>query len=452
MTNDEIQIAKETRLTKLQWRLSPRRSRSSFVLRHSFVLWISSLVIFLTAFVASGQTSAKKPPIGAEDFQPNIPLVFLEAKQPIVSELKVPCASKINYPKGSDSTNTSPLPGVVRFHGATSQGYPKKSFGVTLDAPASLAGMRASAHWVLQAAYVDRSLMRHKLSYDLFRSLSATNASRYASGSRFVEVYLNGSYHGVYLLMERVDRQLFGLRPFNSNDVTHACIYKAVDHVANFHIGGHAGYEQREPDPLAGEYWRPLDEFSRFVSSAPNAAFFHPQTGIASRLDLDNAIDFHLLVLLTSNMDGSDKNFIFARNDEPPGSPNRKFFFAPWDYDATFGRNWEASPVAATEWLSNHLFNRLLANTEYRARFVARWKQLRDHEFSAKTIQSMIDANARTLGDAARRNATRWPTATGYYPDQLTFAEDLAQMKSWIEARIKWLDRQILQSLGNSDK
>ncbi|PYJ02318.1 MAG: hypothetical protein DME25_16180, partial [Verrucomicrobia bacterium] len=79
------------------------------------------------------------------------------------------------------------------------------------------------------------------------------------------------------------------------------------------------------------------------------------------------------------------------------------------------------------------------------ARFVARWNRLRQEEFSAKTLQTMIEANARTLGDAARRNAVRWPTTEGSYPDSLTFAEDLAQMKAWTEVRLAWLDRKINQ-------
>ena len=54
----------------------------------------------------------------------------------------------------------------------------------------------------------------------------------------------------------------------------------------------------------------------------------------------------------------------------------------------------------------------------------------------------MIESNARTLGEAARRNALRWPTNRGY-PDRATFQEDIAQMKAWVEARIKWLDQEI---------
>ena len=197
------------------------------------------------------------------------------------------------------------------------------------------------------------------------------------------------------------------------------------------------------PEPDAHQ----LDEFNQFVSTSPDADFFQPQTGIASRLDLDNAIDFHLLVLLTSNTDGITKNFILARGKLDAGTPAR-FFFAPWDYDATFGRNWNATEVAPTLWLSNHLFNRLLGNREYRDRFVARWKQLREQQFSAKTIHGLIDANVRTLGAAAHRNAARWSASDGAYPDKLTFAEDTAQMKSWTGARLKWLDEEIVQKLG----
>jgi spore coat protein CotH len=335
------------------------------------------------------------------------------------------------------------MPGVVRIHGATSQGYPKKSYALTLETPVPWLGLRASTQWVLNAAFVDRSLMRHKLSYDLFRSLSAADAKRYAVESRFVEVHLNGEYNGAYLLMERIDGGLLELRSFESNAPKPACIYKAEDHNANFSQPGHAGYVQREPDPMVKQFWEPLDEFNEFVSRASDAEFNDPQKGIATRLDLDNAIDFQLLVLLTSNLDGITKNFILARDAALPEAPAPHFFFAPWDYDATFGRNWDATRVDATAWLSNHLFDRLHGDAAFRKKFAARWKQIREREFAVATIHRLIDDNTRTLGDAAQRNATRWRTLEGPYPDRLTFEEDLAQMKEWIVARVKWLDAEI---------
>lgn len=404
--------------------------------------WIISLALAFAAMISHG-AEAVRPVISFTNFTPNLPILHLEAKEQIVSERKVPCSVRITYPANASGTATGLLSGVVRIHGASSQMYSKKSFAITLDQPVRWLGMRESSHWVINAAFVDRSLMRHKLSYDLFRSLSSNGQKRFAVASRFVEVNLNGRYRGAFLLMERVDRALLELQRFDSNATAHACIYKAEDHGAGFDRPGHAAFEQREPDPLALAYWGPLDRFSRFASRAPDTDFFNPTNGIASRLDLDNTIDFHLLLLLTSNMDGDDKNLIFARNAPTADVPMPRFFFVPWDYDATFGRHWNATRVEPTEWVSNHLFERLLRDATYRRKFAARWQKLRQKEFSELTIHQMIDENVRTLGDAVKRNELRWQTRTGPYPDQLTFEEDVAEIREWVTARLKWLDDEI---------
>jgi hypothetical protein len=387
------------------------------------------LVIVLLATLALSQRAAEN--VVVRGARSDLPVLSLEAKGQIVSESKIPLKLRVT---GAGS-NTNELTGLIRIHGASSQGYPKKSYGITLDTPARWFGMRESAHWVLNAAFIDRSLMRHKLSYDLFRSLSRTNAPRFAAASRFVEVNLNGKYLGVYLLMERIDRAMLGLKPYETNASEHACIYKAIDHAANFNRLGHSGYEQREPDPLIQSYWKPLDRFNRFVSTAPDEEFFNPGKGIAAQLDLENTIDFHLLVLLTSNMDGFDKNLLLAMDAPQTNAPPPRFFFVPWDYDATFGRNWSGGPFKASAWLSNHLFERLLTDRTYRTRFAARWEHLRQREFSLPTIYRMIDENVKTLGAAADRSQTRWWGSS--------VPEDVTQMKQWLDQRVKWLDQQI---------
>jgi spore coat protein CotH len=404
------------------------------------------LVLFLVLGAATARPAAVSkppPPTGVTNFVSHLPVVYLEAGERIVPETKVPCGVRLAPPHGAEPGNR--LTGMVRLHGSSSLSYPKKSFALALDQPAGWLGMRTSPHWVLNAAFIDRSLMRHKLSYDLFRSLSTTNAPRHAAASRFVEVLLNGRYQGVYLLMERVDGDMLGFRRFETNAAEHACLYKAVDHAANFDRPGHAGFEQREPDPLLLEYWAPLDRLNRFVAYAKDDEFLDPRKGIATRLDLDNTMDFHLQILLTCNLDGFDKNLFLGRDAPRPHAPPPRFLFAPWDYDATFGRHWEGSRVGASDWLSNNLFDRLLGHPDYRRRFVARWRQLRQKEFSVATIHRLIDENVETLGAAAERNAARWRSAGGSYPDRLTFAQDVQQMKVWVERRTRWLDQEIGQ-------
>jgi len=378
----------------------------------------------------------------------NLPVIHLQVAKQIGSEPKVPCSVRMVPPNGLELGNTGALAGLIRYHGASSQGYDKKSFAFTLDSPTRWMGLNERRQWVLNAAFVDCSMMRHKLSYDLFQSMSADGAKRFASSSRFVEVNLNGRYHGAYLLMERVDRALLGLLRYDSNAPNQAVIYKAVDHSGNFSDLGHGGYEQREPEPEVRQYWGPLDDLNLFTSRAPDSKFFDPESGVASRFDIDNVIDFHLLVLFTSNMDGIDKNFILARDAPTAAVPKPKFFFAPWDYDATFGRNWEGSRVGPTEWISSHLFDRLLSNASYRQRYRERWRQLRERQFSVERVTRMIDDNSGTLGDAAKRNERRWKGVDGPGPGQLSFTEDVKQMKEWVAARTTWLDEEIARRTG----
>lgn len=399
----------------------------------------SRFTILCLAFLATA---------AAANAESNLPVIELHATQGMGSEQYIPCTVKMVSPPTVKDGNSDLLPGKIRVRGASSQGYDKKSFALKLDESTRWLGLRKDRDWVLNAAFVDCSMMRHKLSYDLFQSLSSDGAKRFAASSRFVDVNLNGRYHGVYLLMERVERSLLGLRRFDKSDTDHACIYKAADHGADFRQQGHGAYEQHEPEPEELEYWSPLDELNRFVGQASDSKFFDARTGIASRVDVDYAIDFHLLLLITSNMDGNDKNFVIARDAPSEATPQPRFFFVPWDYDATFGRNWEGSIVEPREWLSNHLFDRLLGNATYKQKYATRWKALRKQQFSVESISRMIDDNARTLGPAASRNERRWKQIDPRDPNQLTFAKDVTQMKNWVAARTKWLDAELTRRTG----
>jgi len=371
----------------------------------------------------------------------NLPILRVKVEGGLAADKYAPCSAGLTQPGQAE-----PGPahhGGLKIRGASSQAYDKKSFALKLDHAAGFLGLPPNREWVLNAAFVDCSMMRHKLSYDLFRALGTDATPRYSPASRFVEVELNGEYHGLYLLMQPVDDLLAHLPPPDPKDTTPAVIYKAVDHSANFAQPGHEGYEQRLPDPAKTPAWGPLEELNQFVSRSTDAAFRDPANGIASRLDLANAIDFHLLVLVTSNLDGITKNYNLVRPAATSADPKPRFAFIPWDYDATFGRNWDGSRVGAGEWLSNRLFDRLLDDPEIRARYAARWRDLRARLLTEENIVRMMDANAQEIGDAALRNEKRWKTLDYANPRERTFANDLGQMRRWVPQRLAWLDTEL---------
>src|ERR1051325_5557826 len=146
--------------------------RTSIHQQHPITAALSSILCLIFSVIAL-QAQPAIPQIAPLAYEPNIPIVLLTAEKLIASDVKTPCSVQFLCPKGQESCPATNLAGVVRYHGASSQAYPKKSFGVTLNAPASLLGMAPSVHWVLNAAFIDRSLMRHKLSYDLFLAMSS---------------------------------------------------------------------------------------------------------------------------------------------------------------------------------------------------------------------------------------------------------------------------------------
>jgi len=96
----------------------------------------------------------------------------------------------------------------IELRGQSSQMFPKKGWSIELrdrkggNRDVGLLGMPADDDWVLYAAYNDKTLMRNVLVYQTARRLG-----RYASRTRFVALRLNGRYHGVYVLMEKLKLQ-----------------------------------------------------------------------------------------------------------------------------------------------------------------------------------------------------------------------------------------------------
>ena len=75
----------------------------------------------------------------------------------------------------------------------------KYSYKIKLDSKANMLGIGESKHWVLLANYYDVTHMRNKMAYDLSGAMGLAY-----TGSRWVEVTLNGAYRGIYLLCESI--------------------------------------------------------------------------------------------------------------------------------------------------------------------------------------------------------------------------------------------------------
>ncbi len=133
-----------------------------------------------------------------------IPQVYINTNGlKIVDEPKI--NAKITIEVKGEIDYTGPI--GIEIRGASSQNFPKKQFGFETrdqaneDIDVSLLDFPEEEDWILHAPYLDGSLMRNKLIYDLSRDIG-----RYASRAKFVDVIINESYNGVYLLLEKLKR------------------------------------------------------------------------------------------------------------------------------------------------------------------------------------------------------------------------------------------------------
>ena len=103
-----------------------------------------------------------------------------------------------------------------------------------------LLGMPAENDWVLYAPWQDKTMIRNVLTYELSNQIG-----RYASRSRYVELYLNNEYRGVYVLMEKIKRDgdridISKLEPdeITDDDLTGGYILKFDWYYTGDNIGG----------------------------------------------------------------------------------------------------------------------------------------------------------------------------------------------------------------------
>ena len=145
--------------------------------------------------------------------QSNLPLVLINTYgQEILDDPKIAAGFKLidNGYGGPNHINDNPAyTGFIgiEIRGSSSQMFPKKNYGFeTWDAfsneiDTSLLGMPAENDWILNASYTDKTLLRNTLGYQIWM-----NMGYYATRYRYVEVFINNTYKGVYVFSEKIKR------------------------------------------------------------------------------------------------------------------------------------------------------------------------------------------------------------------------------------------------------
>lgn len=349
----------------------------------------------------------------------------------------------------------------------------------------SLLGMAKDNKWALLAPWTDRSMIRDVLSFNLARPWMD-----FVPDTRYCEVIIDGTYYGVFILVERVSQGSNRLNLKDSNEIgneveTDFLVYidRGGDpyYESKYHPMGKDGinterfikYEYKFPDETD---FQNLPEGTRdFVDCEVNlleesflAENGNSVKGYKNIIDITSFIDYMLSTEVSNNVDGYRlSTYLYKRSDSRGKTDglDTRWKCALWDFNMAWGNTKYYNHVSNTMWHYNinymddfdgdkdwvpFYWDVLLQDPEYVEQMCNRWTQYRNSNYSNESIINKVDSITSLLrdGGALERNEKAWKIFTssiwGVGYDVNSFDEEITYLKQWIKDRLVFMDQNLL--------
>jgi hypothetical protein len=414
-----------------------------------------------------------------------LPIVIIETNgQEIPDEPRITAQMGIVY-NGEERFNRNwdvpnEYDGLISIErrGFTSQNFPKLQYAVeTVDAenlPESneLIGLPKENDWILHAPYSDKSLVRNVLMYKWWADLG-----HYATRTKFCELILNGSYNGLYVLIEQIkwDKDRVDITKIDSDDnagdsLTGGYIIKIdkpiggdgeidwvtkVDSFQGVKANVSFQYDYPKDDDITPQQQQYIQQFIHQVEATLlSENFADKELGYRKFIDVESFIDFFIMQELSHNVDGyRSSTYFFKRRDSEGG----RLVAGPiWDFNLSLGNTTGCEGDKVEGWALDHpcdptvipfWWKRMHQDDRYKKKLVERWAELRSGPLRNEKLLADIDAKVSEMGQAVGRNYTRWQVlGTEVWPNNFvgnTHAEEVEFLKDWLIGRVNWIDENI---------
>jgi hypothetical protein len=359
--------------------------------------------------------------------EPSIPALFLFFGRPLEKLARTDFAC-LRIPAGKDAGGewlSGTAHGGAKLRGNTSflKGR-RRSINLKFDEPTPVPGADEPVrHLLLLSGYADPTRLRNALSFEAFRAMG-TNGPVRAVPVAWTEVFVNGAYAGVWECCPRLQdvlsesfSELYKVRSPDGLWLSPQASADAVDRMDK--QGGGDG-----DDPYA-----PFLNLVEFVSGADSTTFVGR---VEETFDLDELIDFFLLVNFTGNQDGRVTNqFIGRRADDG------RWVLLPWDYDKTF-LALAAMDTQKCKMIVSPLFRRLFKEfPHFRERVAHRWHELRAGPLSETALDAWIADHATKLAPCMEEDYRVVPPL-GFEGD---FTQAVDELRTEVKLRLDHIDR-----------
>ena len=395
----------------------------------------------------------------------DLPIIFVDTKQKCLDKNvteKIPATMRVLDGKTNnvaDSAKGTLYDIGIKVRGQSSAMFPKPGYSVEVrddkgeGMDVSMFGLPPADDWVLHGPYVDKSMLRNALAYWLFRQ-----AGRYAPRTKHFDLYINGVYRGVYVMVEKIKRGKYRVNvsklketDIAGDSLTGGYIW-AFDKVGTNTGGGgsnNQGGIQAEGFntsdglnvilhyPKKANIQKEQEEYLKKYLNDLEALFKNGKNGdgFDKYVDLGSAVDYVLHQEITNNGDSywcsfflhkpkdKTKNGVFTEGKVTLGPP--------WDFNLAMsnggmmgfggsGNSWQiesssksgnggmwgmgGGSLIAPKWLTG-----MWKRSDYQSELKKRWAELRSGVWHTKVMDAYLDSMKTYLTKAAERNFKRWP-------------------------------------------
>ncbi len=221
----------------------------------------------------------------------------------------------------------------IKGRGNSSWTLDKKPYHLTLSASAPLLGMDSSRHWVLLSNGWDRTCIRNKLVYDF----ASKTALPWTPECRLIDLYVNGTYAGLYLLSEQVE---FGTGRISPSDPGNSFLaeiahlrkngendhFYRTDSGRYFKIVEPEKFKEKRFSSICRTLQRTEDAILSLAEDSPWPDF----------LDLDSFVRRYLVDEIFLNFDSDSFSSYYYWD----ASAQKMFACPVWDFDLSCGNSW----------------------------------------------------------------------------------------------------------------
>lgn len=384
--------------------------------------------------------------------------VFTQDAQTINSkENYVPCYVAVN---GSNSYAHRLLPASIRGRGnSTWEWYDKKPYRLKLDKKHKILGVAKAKSWVLLANYRDVTDLMNTFVFELGRWMGLP----YTNHTRYVELFVNGEYTGVYQLTEQVQQ---GENRVNVSDERGILLSLDVDDgpnnspdaTNNFWSKGFAmpaAVKYPDDDLLTPER---RDSIREVFGELEDAIKRQDYAAAEALMDMESFVRYLIIQQLVYNVELSAPRSIYLHKDG-----DGKWAMGPlWDFDAGFDFDWGnmytghnffadyretilgSDPVNRNgNYKCPKFFTNLFGCKEFVKLYKDTWNHYAD-SIMVHTWGEMEHYLDHLRQGPMKREAQQWPISGK------SFETEVAKMKTWLEKRVTYTG-QLINGIPDPD-